>query len=333
MTEYTAPWKLKAAVGIEPTYGNAVTVTDLIPLLSCSMEYNRELIPYTPVDADGFEETPQKSFVVAGGSFETYYDGNNIDPLLHSLMGTHLTRGGTDSELFYCTDTSIVPPSLTFVASRFRNKVTGSIEKMEFPGTVITGATFTGEAGQPLRINWNAISKDIYDIDLAGTDLVNTDDSGWVYPYNKNILQFRQATTVTLTIPSLSNVTLTISSFTIEVVNNYSSEYPANESDFCIGQPARTALTVNAEFTIPNYSDSTAFDTLYTAFDRGSEVELRCYLYDDAVLQGGFYAQRCILEMPKVINDINFKIRMRCIKPTSGYSSPILISSHSIANR
>ena len=86
MTEYTAPWKLKAAVGIEPTYGDAVTVTDLIPLLSCSMEYNRELIPYTPVDADGFEETPQKSFVVAGGSFETYYDGNNIDPLLHSLM-------------------------------------------------------------------------------------------------------------------------------------------------------------------------------------------------------------------------------------------------------
>lgn len=330
MTEYTAPWKLKAAVGIEPTYGDAVTVTDLIPLLSCSMEYNRELIPYTPVDADGFEETPQKSFVVAGGSFETYYDGNNIDPLLHSLMGTHLTRGVTDSELFYCIDTSIVPPSLTFVASRFRDWTYG---KREFPGTMITGATFTGEAGQPLRIKWNAISKNRIDVDYDDNDILNRNDSGWAYPYDKNILQFRQATTVTLTIPSLSNVILTISSFSIEVVNNYSSEYPANESDFCIGQPARTALTANAEFTIPNYSDSTAFNTLYTAFARGAEVELQCYLYDGAVLQGGFYSQRCILEMPKVINDINFKIRMRCIKPTSGYSSPILISSHSIANR
>ena len=339
MTEYTAPWKLKAAVGIESVYGDAVVVTDLIPLLAHDISYSQDSSVPLYADSHGFETEEIRLEKSVSGSFGTYYDYNNSDLLFRALLGGE--NAGTTSTYWYPLLLPAQPPSLTYVISGFRNKVSDRMPLLEYPGLVITGATLTGVAGQPVKIVWDVTAMSEHDTlttpyqPPVNTQLSFGQDRAPDFQYPRNTALFREAKNgiTCAVVGGMSLVFPSISSWTIKIENIYESKsYGADTDEFVIQQPIKIGHTVTLEFVVPGYNDEPIFDAVYEYYRVQDKVAVSCGMYNgnESSICGGFWANHSKFLRPEIIGDIDMKVKLACFADNpyvDKWDSPMLIAT------
>lgn len=313
MPEHTASWKLKAAVGEEQEWGDAVCVSTLIPILENTVVGTRQTISPHSVCDGGLAGNRITTFDDAGGSFSTLFDSENIHPLLKCLFGKQADGA------FYCDEPAVTPFSLTYVVSRFRNKTDGAYPLLEFPGSQLTGLNIAGVAGRPLELRWDLVAKEQQ---AKNSLLANTSDSGWSYPNTPNILQFSDIDEVTVTFDSghVADVNK-ILSFEINISADYNLSRPV-DSEGKIKQPFRANFAADGRILIPHYADIEMFDILLDGFLEERDAEIKIGFSNGAEIVAG----RCSLSMPEILENKDFSMPFQCLRPEGGIRSPITIT-------